>query len=162
VSIAAEELSPKDSGMADFKECLKHLRDGHRVEALAYIRGALESAPTNPFYLSYTGLLTALAGQQFADAETLCLEALKLRRTHPQLYLNLAEVYQTARRPEEAIEVLERGFTSTGRDHRLRRALEKLGRRRAPVFAFLHRDNPMNRLFGKWRHRLLGPPRAAH
>jgi predicted Zn-dependent protease len=159
LSIAVEELSSGDSGMADFKEGLRHLRDGHPDEALAYIRGAVESAPTNPFYLSYAGLLTALAEERFGDAERLCREALQLRRSHPQLYLNLAEVYQTAGRPQEAIEVLEKGLTSTGRDRRIRRALEKLGRRRAPVFAFLHRNNPVNRLIGKWRHRLLGPPR---
>jgi Flp pilus assembly protein TadD len=162
VSILAEELSPTDSGMADFKECLKHLRDGHLDEALVRIRLALETTPTNPFYLSYAGLLAALAEERFGDAERLCREALKLRRNHPQLYLNLAEVYQTARRPEEAIEVLEKGFTSTGRDRRIRRALEKLGRRREPVFSFLHRANPMNRALGKWRHRLMGPPRSAN
>ena len=151
-----------DSGVADFKECLQHLRDGHPEEALVHIRSALERVPANPFYLSYAGLLAALADKQrFGDAEKLCREALRLRRNHPQLYLNLAEVYQTARRREEAIEVLEKGFASTGRDRRIRRALEKLGRRREPVLAFLHRQNTLNRVLGKWRHRLIGPPRPA-
>ncbi|HUO33532.1 MAG TPA: tetratricopeptide repeat protein [Candidatus Acidoferrum sp.] len=162
MSVLPEGPSPTDSGMADFKECLKHLRDGHLDEALARVRLALETTPTNPFYLSYAGLLVALAEKQFGDAEKLCREALKLRRNHPQLYLNLAEVYYTARRPEEAIEVLERGFTSTGRDRRIRRALENLGRRREPVFSFLHRNNAMNRVLGRWRHRLMGPPRSAN
>jgi tetratricopeptide (TPR) repeat protein len=75
----------------------------------------------------------------------LCLEALGLRRNHPQLYLNLAEVYQTAGRPQEAIEVLEKRLASTGRDLRIRRAFNKLGSRRKPVLSFLHRSNAMNR-----------------
>jgi predicted Zn-dependent protease len=157
VSSAAELLSPTDSGMADFKECLKHLRDGHPEEALADVRSALEAAPRNAFYISYAGLLVARVEQRFHDAEMLCLEALGLRHNHAQLYLNLAEVYQTAGRPQEVIDVLEKGLTSTGRDPRIRRALKKWGRRRQPVLSFLHRRNPMNRILGKCRHRLLGP-----
>jgi hypothetical protein len=26
------------------------------------------------------------------------------------------------------------------------------------VLSFLHRSNAMNRILGKWRHRLMGPP----
>jgi Flp pilus assembly protein TadD len=154
-------LSPTDSGMSDFTECLKLLRDGHPEEALLHVRRALRVAPKNPFYLSYAGLLVALVERRFANAEMFCQEALGMRHNHPQLYLNLAEVYQTAGRPQEAVEVLEKGLISTGRDIRIRRALKKCGRRRHPVFSFLHRSHPMNRLLGKWRHRWMGPPQAA-
>jgi Flp pilus assembly protein TadD len=152
--------SPTDAGMADFKECLKHLRDGHADEALLHARRALGIAPKNPFYLSYTGLLAALAEQRFADAELLCQEAIGMRHNHAQLYLNLAEVYQTAGRPQQAIEVLEKGLVSAGRDFRIRRALEKIGTRREPVVSFLHRSHPVNRALGKWRHRLTAAPQA--
>ena len=154
-------LTPTDSGLADFKECLKHLRDQNPEEALLYVRRALGIAPTNPFYLSYAGLLTARAERRFGDAEELCLEALKIRHNHPQLYLNLAEVYQNAGRPQEAIEVLEKGLVSTGRDSRIKRALKKIGTRREPVLSFLHRGHPLNRMFGKWRHRFVRPPMDA-
>jgi Flp pilus assembly protein TadD len=153
--------SPTDAGMADFKECLKQLRDGHPEEALLHARRALGIAPKNPFYLSYTGLLAALAEHRFADAETLCREAIEMRHNHAQLYLNLAEVYQSAGRSQEAIQVLEKGLVSAGRDFRIRRALEKLGIRRDPVLTFLHRSHPLNRTLGKWRHKFAGPPRAA-
>ena len=161
MSNGVEALSPTDCGMSDFKECLKHIRDGHRDEALADIRRALRSAPKNPFYLSYAGLLVAVAEQRFGNAERLCLEALALMHNHSQLYLNLGEVYQAAGRPRAAIEVLEKGFVSTGRDQRIRRALQNLGRRRQPVLPFLHRSNAMNRILGKWHHRLTGPTQAA-
>lgn len=143
--------------MADFKECLKHVRDRQHEEALLHVRRALEVAPKNPFYLSYTGLLTASAERRFRDAEELCLEALAIRHNHPQLYLNLAQVYQNAGRIQEAIEVLEKALLSTGRDSRIRRARKQMGERREPVFSFLHRKHPLNQMFGKLRHRFMGP-----
>jgi tetratricopeptide (TPR) repeat protein len=153
-------LSAVDAGLSDFKACLKDLRDGHPEEALQHARRALGSAPNNPFYLSYAGLLAALTEHRFGDAEILCLEALGMRRNHPQLYLNLAEVYQNAGRPQKAIEVLEKGLASAGRDFRIRHAREKIGARRKPALSFLPRSHPLNRTLGKWRHRLMGP-RAA-
>ncbi len=153
--------SPTDAGMNDFKECLKNLRDGHATDALQHARRALGVAPKNPFYLSYTGLLAALAEKRFGDAESLCQEALGMRHNHAQLYLNLAEVYHQAGRQQDAIATLEKGLVSAGRDFRIRRALERIGNRREPVFTFLHRSHPLNRTLGKLRHRLSGPSQAA-
>jgi tetratricopeptide (TPR) repeat protein len=130
-------------------------------DALLHARRALGVAPKNPFYLSYTGLLAALAEKRFGDGEALCQEALGMKHNHAQLYLNLAEVYHQAGRTPEAIATLEKGMMSSGRDFRLRRALEKLGMRRQPVLAFLHRSHPLNRTLGKLRHRMSGPPKAA-
>jgi Flp pilus assembly protein TadD len=147
--------------MSDFKECLKQLRDGHPEDALLHARKALGIAPRNAFYLSYTGLLAALAERRFADAELLCQEALGMRHNHAQLYLNLAEVYMQGGRVRDAIETLEKGLVSAGRDFRIRRALQKIGNRREPVFGFLHRSHSVNRALGKWRHRFTGTSQAA-
>ncbi len=154
-------LSPTGSGMSDFNECLKRLRDGYPEESLLYVRRALRLAPNNPFYLSYAGLLAARVEHRFANGELLCREALRMHHNHPQLYLNLAEVYEAAGRPGEVREVLAKGLISTGPDVRIRRALRKCGTRPHPVLSFLHRSHPMNRLLGKWRHRLAGPAQAA-
>ncbi|HXY79166.1 MAG TPA: tetratricopeptide repeat protein [Candidatus Bathyarchaeia archaeon] len=153
--------SPADAGMTDFKECLKQLRDGNPSDALRAARRALGVSPKNPFYLSYTGLLAAIAEKRYGDGESLCMEALGMRHNHAQLYLNLAEVYQQSGRTHEAIAVLEKGLVSAGRDFRIRRALQKIGTRRDPVVTFLHRSHPVNRTLGKLRHRLAGPSRAA-
>lgn len=153
--------APNDAGMDEFKECLKHLRDGSPDDALLHARSALNLAPKNPFYMSYTGLLAALAEERFADGEALCQEALSLRRNHAQLYLNLAEVYQRCGRKDDAIMTLEKGLVSSGRDFRLRRALERIGKRREPVLTFLHRCHPLNRSLGRLRHRMAGPVRAS-
>jgi Flp pilus assembly protein TadD len=161
MSYRDQDLSPTDSGMADFKECLKLLRDGYPEESLLHVRRALQVAPNNPFYLSYAGLLAALVERRFANAEMLCRQALEIRHNHPQLYLNLAEVHERAGRLEDAVQVLEKGLLSTGRDVRIERALKRCGVRRNPVLSFLHRSHPMNRILGRWRHRLAGPARAA-
>jgi hypothetical protein len=79
---------------------------------------------------------------------------------HAQLYLNLAEVYHQAGRTSEAIETLEKGLVSAGRDFRIRRALERIGMRRSPVLTFLHRSHPVNRTLGRLRHRFSGAARA--
>jgi predicted Zn-dependent protease len=153
--------SPTDAGIEDFKRCLKNLRDGQPDDALQHARKALGVAPKNPFYLSYTGLLAALAEKRFGDAETLCTEALSMRHNHAQLYLNLAEVYQRSGRAQDAIETLEKGLVSAGRDFRIRRALQKIGARREPLLSFLHRSHPLNRTLGRLRHRFAGPSKAA-
>src|SRR5271155_888072 len=125
--------SPADAGMSDFKECLKQLRDGHSTEALQHARRALGIAPKNPFYLSYTGLLAAVAEKRYADGEILCQEALGMRPNHAQLYLNPAQINPTCRRTQEGIQTLEKGLVSAGRDFRIRRALQKIGARRDPM-----------------------------
>jgi Flp pilus assembly protein TadD len=151
--------SPADAGMIEFKECLRRLRDGDASQALSHARRALGVAPKNPFYLSYTGLLAALAEKRFGDGEMLCQEAIGVKCNHAQLYLNLAEVYYQSGRTSEAIATLEKGMISAGRDFRIRRALEKIGVRRGPVVSFLHRSHPVNRALGRLRHRLAGPQR---
>lgn len=40
-------------------------------------------------------------------------------------------------------------------------ALNNFGARRGPMIPFVKRSNPINRILGKCRHRLLGPKRAA-
>ncbi len=152
--------SPADAGMSEFKEGLKRLRNGRPKEALVCVRKALGSEPKNPFYLSYTGLLAAVAEKRFGDGEMLCQEALGLKCNHAQLYLNLAEVYEHAGRTAEAIDTLQKGLISAGRDYRIRRALERLGVRWPPVFAFLHRGHPLNRALGRLRHRFSGPAKT--
>ena len=87
---------------------------GTGEEALLHARRALGIAPKNPFYLSYTGLLAALAEQRYADAEVLCREAIEMRHNHAQLYLNLAEVYQHAGRAQEAIRCSKRDWSPQG------------------------------------------------
>jgi Flp pilus assembly protein TadD len=145
-------------GLVEFAKCLRHLRDGHKGIALAHIRRALKTEPQNPFYLSYVGMLSAVAEKRYLAGEKLCREALEIKWNHPQLYLNLAELYHQAGRDGEAMATLRRGFISAGRDIRIRKALEKIGgHRRPPMLSSLGRCHPLNRLLGRLRHRMIGP-----
>lgn len=139
----------------EFKLGLTRLRDGFPAQALPHVQRAAELEQHNPFYLSYLGVLVALTQNRWAEAEHLCTAALKMKRTHPQLHLNLAEVYLAAGRREDAAEVLATGLHYTNRHPSLRRALERISQRRRPVIPFLPRTHVVNKLLGRMRHRVL-------
>jgi Flp pilus assembly protein TadD len=152
-------LPAAGAGFLEFQECLRHLHDENKYVALAHIRRALKVEPLNPFYLSYLGMLSAVVEKRYDFGEKFCREALKVKCNHAQLYLNLAEVYHHAKRDGDAIATLKKGFISAGRDARIRRALEMMGGRRTPVVPSLGRTHPLNRILGRWRHRMIGPRR---
>ena len=151
-----EVHSPTTIGRTEFAECLRHLHGEHKGIALAHVRRALREDPQNPFFLSYVGMLCALVEKRYLTGERMCREALEIKWNHPQLFLNLAEVYHQAGRDGEAIRTLRRGFISTGRDLRIRTALEKIDGRRPPILSNLKRCHPLNRLLGRLRHRMIG------
>jgi len=138
-----------------FKEGMTFFRSGYYGKAVAKIQEAVELDKQNHTYISYLGLLVALAHKKYTEAEQLCHTALRMKRTEPQSYLNLAEVYLHAGKKEDAVETLTVGLQYTKRDVRLIRALRKLGVRRPPVFPFLERRHFLNRHTGKLRHRVL-------
>ncbi len=144
------------SALDDFKQGIKLLRNGQSDEAVEYLQHAAELKQQNPFYLSFLGVSVARAQKKWAAAVKLCETALGLRRTEAQFYLNLAEVYVSAGRREDAVAVLDRGLFYLRIDARIRRARANLGKRRAPVLPFLEREHFLNRGLGKLRHRVLG------
>ena len=145
----------------EFKTGLNLLRDNYAERALPHMRRAVDLDRNNPYYMSYLGVVLARSEKKWGEAERLCDTAVRMKRNQAQLYLNLAEVYHQAGRTGDAIDTLEKGLVSAGRDFRIRRALEKIGLRRSPVLTFLHRSHPVNRALGRWRHRFTGPYKAA-
>ena len=143
------------SALAEFKQGMKLLQNGQSVEAVEYLRHAAELNQQNPYYLSFLGLSVARAQRKWAAAVKLCETALSLRRSEPQLYLNLAEVYVSAGRRDDAVAVLDRSLMYLRVDTRIRRARADLGRRCSPVLSFLDRAHFLNRSLGKLRHRVL-------
>lgn len=139
----------------EFRKGIALLRDGHPEDALPHIQRAASLEEQNPFYISYLGLVTARAERKWAAGEELCRSALHMRRNEPQLYLNLAEIYVSAGRREDAAEILVRGLKNARRDFRIALALNRLRQRRRPVIPFLRRSHWLNRNLGMWRHRAL-------
>src|SRR5437868_12536233 len=137
----------------EFKQGLAFLRDDYAVKALPHMRRASELDKNNPYYMSYLGVVLARSEKKWGEAERLCDAAVRMKRNQAQLYLNLAEVYATAGRRDEAVEALEAGLKFARRDVRLSIALNRLIHRRDPVFSFLSRRHPVNRQLGLLRHR---------
>jgi Flp pilus assembly protein TadD len=139
----------------EFKQGLTFLRDNYPVKALPHMQRALELEKNNPYYMSYLGVILARSEEKWAEAEQLCDSAVRLKRNQAQLYLNLAEVYASSGRREDAVEALQSGLKYAQRDVRLNMALTRLAERRPPVLTFLNRKHPINRQLGILRHRTL-------
>lgn len=139
----------------EFKTGLTFLRDNYAIKALPHMRRAVELDKNNPYYMSYLGVVLARSEQKWGEAERLCDSAVRMKRNQAQLYLNLAEVYATAGRRDDAMEALQAGLKFARRDVRLTIAMNKLTRRRSPVLSFLTRKHLLNRQLGILRHRAL-------
>jgi predicted Zn-dependent protease len=138
--------------VAEFKQAVKHLREGYPEDALDYFRHAVEREKGNPYYLSFLGVCIARAQRKWDEALELCEAALRSKRNEPQFYLNLAEVYACAGRRGDAIEILDGGLTYCGTDDRIRRARNRFGKRGSAVLPFLERHHFLNKNLGKLRH----------
>jgi Flp pilus assembly protein TadD len=139
----------------EFKTGLTLLRDNFADRALPHMRRAVDLDKNNPYYMSYLGVVLAKSEKKWGEAERLCDSAVKMKRNQAQLYLNLADVYKTAGRREEAVEALQAGLKFARRDIRLTIAMNKLSPRRLPVVGFLQRSHPINRQLGMIRHKTL-------
>src|SRR5690242_4414994 len=139
----------------EFKIGLTQLRDNYAVKALPHMRRAVDLDKNNPYYMSYLGVVLARSEKKWGEAEKLCDGAVRLKRNQAQLYLNLAEVYATAGRRDEAVEALQAGLKYARRDIRLNIAMNKLTKRRSPVLSFLQRQHPINKGLGRLRHQTL-------
>src|SRR5579862_8928398 len=139
----------------EFKTGLTFLRDNYATKALPHMRRAVDLDRNNPYYMSYLGVVLARSEQKWGEAEKLCDSAVRMKRNQAQLYLNLAEVYATAGRKDDAVDALQAGLKYARRDVRLTIAMNRLTRRREPVLPFLTRQHPVNRQLGMIRHRAL-------
>jgi Flp pilus assembly protein TadD len=141
--------------LTEFKQGVKMLREAHPNRALLHFRNAADLEKNNPYFLSFVGVSLARAERQWEPALKLCETALSMKRTEVQLYLNLAEIYMSAGRREEALMTLDRARASLGHNARIQKARMKLGSRRSPALPFLNRENMLNRFLGILRHRIL-------
>jgi len=141
--------------VANFKQGIRLLKDGHAKEALALFRLSFECEKHNPYYLSYLGLSIARAERKWEQATELCEIAVQFKKGEIQFYLNLAEVFVLSRRRERAFDTLDAALEIFGEDERLRQARSRLEKRRSPVLSFFPRDHFLNEKLGKLRHHAL-------
>jgi len=141
--------------VAEFKEGVKHLKNGYPQKALEKLQSAFESDKNNPFYISFLGVSLARARQNWAQAAELCDRAIQLNPKEIQFHLNLGEVYALAGQRERSLRTLDLALGLFGDDRRLKRARNRVEKRRNPVLPFLERGHFLNRELGKLRHRIL-------
>lgn len=143
------------SALTEFKQGIEFLRKGRAAEAFECLRHAAAANQENPYYVSFLGVSVARAQRKIAVAIDLCERALALKRNDAQLYLNLAEVYVSAGRREDAVDMLDRGLRNCGFDARIKQLRGSLGTRSSRVLPFLDRGHFLNRSLGRLRHRVL-------
>ena len=143
-----------DSALVAFKRGVKLLQNGYPSEALDCMRRASQLEQQNPYYLSFLGVSVARAQKEWQTAAMLCETALSSKRDEAQLYVNLAEVYVSAGRRDDAVTVLDRALSYCRNDARIVRMRKKLGRRQSTVLPFLGRGHLLNRSLGKLKHKI--------
>lgn len=140
------------------------VREGRYHEALAPLEQALSYSveePDAPFLRamrSFYGLTIAITRRDLRRGRKLCEEAVLQGEFDPDVYLNLARVYLRANRKDLAAETIKTAAKLAPRNPSIRRLCEEIGIRREPVFTFLPRGNPLNKIAGRIRYRLAGSP----
>lgn len=100
-----------------------------------------------PESLSALGLSVAREKGDLLQGIALCHEAINRAPEDPLHYFHLGKVYLLARKKHLALHTFRKGLKHG--DHRgLVREIQRLGFRRPPIFPFLGRKHPLNRLAG--------------
>lgn len=125
------------------------LRKNRLREAIVALEEALEHDPGDPHCRSYLGLALSLEGRKGRDAIDLCESAAQADPYDSELLHNLVRVYMASNKRRKAYGVLTRAQRIDEKHEGLRAAMRELGVRRPPVFSFLPRRHPLNRVAGR-------------
>jgi len=145
-----KELSSKEL----FKTGIKLLQEKKYKDALVSIRTAIEKGGYEsvneipPLYLSYLGLITALAEKKYRNGATICEKAIKMEFYNPVFYLNLGKVYVAGGYKLKAIDAFYNGLKTDGNHAGIITELKKMGLRRKPVIPFFTRTHVLNKYLG--------------
>ena len=135
-----------------FGRALDALAAGEIPSALALLERALKLTD-NPCWYSYLGYCIAKERGQVKRGSELCLASLELEPGNPAHYLNLAKLHLVAGQKNEALRVLREGMP-LDQSQGIAALLNQIGTRKPPVFSFLPRSNPLNKLVGLLLERL--------
>lgn len=159
----AQHSKPSRSKAVFAEELHTQLKNGDVRAALETARQALHQFPSDPFFLSHCGYLTAVAENKSRAGTKLCEEALAILRKSestdmifflPLFYLHLGRAYMKGNRKKAALNAFQSGLKYDYDNRELLAEIKKLGIRSGPVIPFLQRGNPVNIYLGKLRHRI--------
>lgn len=86
-----------------------------------------------------------------------CNRAVERHPENPRNYLILGMAWLKMGFPNKALEILEAGYKVNPDYEPIHEGFREVNRRRPPVFSFLSRNNKLNIIMGKLRHRFQGP-----
>ena len=142
-----------------FRKGLDSLKHHRGKEALAFFEASLlldsraRKTSGQPRYRSYYGLCLASTGGKMREALKLCRKAGEDEFYNWEVWFNLGKVEKAAGYPHKAHKAFVRALHYAPRNQEIRQELEDLGLRRKPVFGFLHRNHPLNKLMGHITYR---------
>jgi predicted Zn-dependent protease len=137
---------PLGEGLAAF--AAQELPRAHAAFERAHRR-----TPQDPRAMSWYGVTLVLVERNITLGISLCDAALRPAPNDPELLLNSARVHLALHQRQRATRAITRGLLAWPDHPGLQAARDALGDRRAPVIPILPRDNPLNRLLGRLRHR---------
>ncbi|HEY5609971.1 MAG TPA: hypothetical protein VIL97_02090 [Thermoanaerobaculia bacterium] len=103
--------------------------------------------------LSYYGLCLAVVEKKNKLGIDYCRKAIQSQFYDSDHYANLVKIYLLAKSRRRAVEVLEQGLKRLPGDPKLLSVRAAMRYRVASPIRFLHRDNFLNQIFGRLRHR---------
>jgi tetratricopeptide (TPR) repeat protein len=131
-----------------FNRGIKAYRKENYETALYNFSKSLEIMPSNPRYLSYSGLLLVLTGNDFRTGFDNLRKAIELDQSRGELYHNIFVAYMKIGNRNKAFEYLYEGDARDPDYKEIKRELKRYGRRRALIFKFLSRGHILNKFFG--------------
>ncbi len=110
-----------------------------------------------PEAISFYALSISSLYYNHKKAMALCINALKRDVKNPVIYRNLGKIFLKIGEKARAHKAFDRGLElSDNTDNECLMEIEGMGVRRAPVFGFLSRRNPLNRALGKFSSTVPG------
>ena len=100
---------------------------------------------------SYYGVCVAMVKRKYADAIKYCNVSVKANFLEPEHRINLALVYLERDDRKNAVHHLEAGLRLQPSNKRIHNIFRELGQRKAVMFTFLSRRNPINQWIGRLR-----------
>ena len=133
---------------------MQALFDGSAGNALELLEQAYASAPDSALYRSAYALGVAMVSRDFGAAVHLARTAVRDECHNPEVYLNLARIYECFGHKAEAIRYLRRGLLVDPDNEELYEMRTRLGIRQRPALRFLPREHLVNRMLGELHARL--------
>lgn len=135
-----------------YAQALEAIAGKETQSALSLLERALRLSDNHAWHSSL-GLCIAKERGQLKKGRDLCGNSLALEPENPLHYLNLAKIQLMSGHETEALELLREAM-SKGESAEIVDLLGAIGPRKPPVFAFLSRDNPLNKWVGLLLHRI--------